>query len=152
MATHFSGPVVSPGGFIGDVTPTGAGSDMSGTMAGNDVAGAQVGLRYDPAAPTAYSGSNLANRTIDPGIAVASLTKASAETAYTVAAPGATGAYKFLTVYSATAYAHVVTVTGLLGGTTLTLTAGTIGLSFTLYGISLTQWVVIHKHGATQTA
>ena len=85
-------------------------------------------------------------------IAVASLTKASAGTDYTLAAPGSANVNKSILVYSATAYAHVVTVTGLLGGTTLTLTGATAGLSFWLYAASATVWVALYLNGADQTA
>jgi hypothetical protein len=145
MAKHFSGPVYSTNGFVGDVTGA-----LIGTAYGNST-GAHVGTHFDSVAPTAYAGNNVGARTIDPAIAVATLTKASAETAYTLAVPG-TNVNKLLTIYSATAYQHVVTVAGCLGGTTFTFTAAAIGISLTLYAISATAWVVIKKNGATQTA
>jgi hypothetical protein len=134
MATHFSAAVTSTAGLVGDVT------------------GALTGVHYDAVAPVAYSGAAPASKAIDPAVTVASLTKASAGVDYTLAVPGAANINKSIFVYSATAYAHVVTVTGLLGGTTLTLTGAAIGLGFWLYAISATNWAVMYKNGATQTA
>lgn len=134
--THFTGPVQSDGGFVGDVV---------GAVTGN-----QTGTHYDAAAPTAYSGAT-GQKAISPAVSVGSLTKATAGTDYTLAAPGAGNINKFITVYSTTAAAHVVTVTGLLGGTTLTFAAA-IGGSFTLYAVSPTAWAVVALTGVTQSA
>lgn len=109
-----------------------------------------VGLQYDAAAPTAYAGADAPGKAIDPAIAVAALTKATAGTDYTLAAPGAANINKTILVYSTAAAAHVVTVTGLAGGTTMTFAAA-IGSSFMLYAISATAWSVVTKNGVTQT-
>jgi hypothetical protein len=143
----------SVAGFIGDLTGNVTGN-VVGNVAGNvtgNTTGNSTGLHYDAAAPTAYSGATgAANKAIDPAIAVASLTKATAGTDYTLAAPGAANVNKTIEVYSTTAAAHVVTVTGCLGGTTLTFAAA-IGAGFTLYAISATAWAVRSLNGITQT-
>ena len=137
MATHFSGPVVSTTGFTGALT--------------GDVTGNVTGLHYDPVAPVAYNAADAAGKAISPAIAVASLTKTTpAAVDYTLAAPGAANVNKFISVYTVEALAHVVTVTGLLGGTTMTFAAAA-GSSFTLYAISAAAWVVIVKNGVTQS-
>lgn len=138
MATHFEGPIICSGGFQGDVV-----GGVSGNITGN-----VSGLLFSPA-PTAYAGAT-GSKAISPSIAIASLTKADAGTDYTLAAPGASNVGKILTVYTATAAAHVVTVTGLLGGTTMTFTAA-IGNSFTIIAISATAWAVIAVNGVTQS-
>lgn len=144
MATHFAGPVTSTAGFIGNVS-----GNLTGTASA--VVGPQIGTHYDAVAPVAYSAADAAGKAILPTVAVAKLTKTTpAATDYTLAAPGVDALYKTITVYSEQALAHVVTVTGLLGGTTMTFAAA-IGSSFTLYGISTTAWVVIAKNGVTQS-
>lgn len=75
----------------------------------------------------------------------ASLTKADGALAMTLAAPGATNCPKYLTIYSTTAQAHVITVTGGIGGNTLTF-GGAIGNSCILKAISATEWVVVGLH------
>ena len=122
--THFSGPVISSGGFIGPM--------------------------IDNTPPTVNSGA-AGHKALDPSIAVNTLTKATAGTDYTLAAPGAANVNTSVTVISTTAAAHVVTVTGLLGGTTLTFAAA-IGAGFTLYAVSATAWAVKSLNGVTQTA
>ena len=117
MATHFSGPVVSTNGFEGAVT--------------GDITGAVI------QAPTAHASDGA----ISPDEGVANLNKATAG-AYTLAAPGAANVGKRLLVYSGTAQAHVVTVTGLTGGNTQTFAAA-IGNNFELYAASATLWVRI---------
>ena len=118
---------------------------LDGTLTGK-----VVGTKYDAAAPTAYDDTT-SHKAIDPSISAASLTKGSAGTDYTLAVPGANYVNKGIKVYSTGAYAHVVTVTGLLGGTTLTFAAA-IGSSFELYAISATAWAVVALNGVTQTA
>jgi hypothetical protein len=141
MATHFSGTVISTNGFQGAVTGA-----VTGAITGN-----VTGLHYDPVAPVAYNAADAAGKAILPSIAVGVLTKTTpAAVDYTLAAPGAANVNKFITVYSEQALAHVVTVTGLLGGTTMTFAAA-IGSSFTLYAVSATAWVVIVKNGVTQS-
>ena len=137
MATHFSGPVVSTNGFTGALT---------GAVTGN-----VTGLHYDPVAPVAYNAADAAGKAILPSVAVAQLTKTTpAANDYTLAAPGAANINKFITVYTVNALAHVVTVTGCLGGTTMTFAAAA-GASFTLYAISATAWAVIALNGVTQS-
>jgi hypothetical protein len=101
-------------------------------------------------AQSAYStGSSQAVALTDE---VANLSKAGSGGTYTLAAPGAANVNRRITIYISTAYAHVITVTGLLGGTTLTFTAGTVGLSVTLLAVSATVWIIAGNNGATQTA
>lgn len=132
MTTHFSGPVVSDGGFQGDVE-----GDVEGNVQFPD--------------PTTYAGADAASKAILPSESAARLTKATAGTDYTLAAPGADNVGKIMTIVTDTAAAHVVTVTGLLGGTTMTFDAA-IGNSFTIRALSATVWSVITKNGVTQTA
>jgi hypothetical protein len=110
--------------------------------------GAHTGLHYDAAAPTAYATGSA--QAIDPAIAAASLTKTTPAGTYTLAAPGSANVNKKIFVYTTVALAHVITITGLLGGNTLTLTAA-IGSSFMLYAVSATAWAVVSLNGATQT-
>lgn len=77
---------------------------------------------------------------IDPAVFTAELSKAGVS-AMTLAVPGATNWPKFLLVYSSSAQAHVITVTGLVGGDTLTF-GGAIGDSVTLKAISASEWVI----------
>lgn len=122
---------------------------MTGAVTGN-LTGNLTGTHYDAAAPTAYNGADAAGKAISPALAVASLTKGSAGADYTLAAPGAANINKYLLVYSTGAYAHVVTVTGAIGGTTMTF-AEAAGSSFLLYAASATAWAVVSKNGVTQT-
>jgi hypothetical protein len=144
MANNNTSGTITSAGFIGPIT-----GNVIGNLAGN-VVGNVTGTHYDAAAPTAYSGAAAASKAISPAIAVASLTQADAGLDYTLAAPGAGNINKYLMVYTATAAAHVVTVTGLLGGTTMTYAAA-IGNSMLLYAISATAWVAVSKNGVTQT-
>jgi hypothetical protein len=121
---------------------------VTGAVTGN-VTGNQTGIHYDAAAPTAYSTG--VSQAIDPSIAVANITKTTPAGSFTLAVPGAANINKFITVFTTTAYAHVTTVTGLLGGTTLTMAAAA-GSSFTLYAVSASVWVVVALNGVTQTA
>lgn len=113
-----------------------------------NVTGNIQGIHYS-ATPTAYAGGT-GTKAIDPAIEAASLTKGSAGTDYTLAAPGAANINKRIFVYSTGAYAHVVTATGLLGGTTLTCAAA-VGASFELHAISSTAWAVVALNGVTQS-
>jgi fructose-1,6-bisphosphatase/sedoheptulose 1,7-bisphosphatase-like protein len=117
MATHFSGPVVSDGGFIGPQVQE----------------------------PTAYT----ADGAIDPTDGVAVISKGSAA-AMTLAAPGAAMVGRNLMIIVTTTFAHVVVVTGLDGGTTLTFS--TAGESVTLYARSATAWSLVSNNGAVQSA
>ncbi len=130
MATHFSGPIVSTNGFQGPLT--------------GDVTGAQV-LNT----PTAYAGAT-GSKAIDPSLVWATLTKGSAGTDYTLAAPGAANVGRTLRVTSTGAYAHVVTVTGLVGGTTMTL-ANAAGNGFEVFAATASLWVIRSNNGCTQT-
>jgi hypothetical protein len=112
------------------------------------VLGAHTGLHYDAAAPTAYATGSA--QAIDPAIACANLTKTTPAGSYTIAAPGAANINKTLTVYTTAALAHVITITGLLGGNTMTLAAAA-GSGFTLYATSATVWVMTANNGGTQS-
>lgn len=79
---------------------------------------------------------------------VASLTKSDGNLAMTLAAPGATNFPKFVTIYSTSARAHVITVTGQVGGNTLTF-GGAIGDSCVLKAISATAWVLVGENNVT---
>lgn len=116
-ATHFSGPVVSAGGFIGPIIQT----------------------------PTEFG----ADGAIDPDDGVAVITKGSAA-AMTVAAPGTDNVGKRLSIFASTSFAHVVTVTGLDGGTTLTYS--TAGESVILYARSANAWAIEANNGVVQSA
>lgn len=132
----------SVAGFVGDLV-----GNVTGNLTGN-LTGNQTGLHYDAAAPTAYATGSA--QAISPAIAVANLTKTTPAGTYTLAAPGAGNVNKFITVFTTAALAHVVTVTGLLGGNTLTLAAAA-GAGFTLYAVSATVWAVVSLNGATQS-
>lgn len=123
---HFNDAVVAPAGIQGPIT--------GGVTA--------------PAA-TAYSGAT-GGKAIDPSVYNATLTKATAGTDYTLVAPGAANVGKTLRITSTTAAAHVVTATGLLGGTTLTFAAA-IGNGVTLFAVSATQWRIDSNVGVTQS-
>jgi hypothetical protein len=97
-----------------------------------------------------YSGADAAGKAILPSVFNAHLTKGSAGNDYTLAAPGAANIGHMLHVTSDGAFAHVVTVTGLLGGTTMTFAAA-VGNGFTLLAVSATLWRVIASTGITQT-
>jgi len=141
MASHVSGPLYSTNGFIGALT-----GNVSGNITGN-----VTGLQYDPVAPVAYNAADAAGKAILPSIAVGVLTKTTpAASDYTLAAPGAANINKKITIYTLNALAHVVTVAGCLGGTTMTFAAAA-GASFTLYAISATAWAVVALNGVTQS-
>jgi hypothetical protein len=78
---------------------------------------------------------------------VVKLSKATAS-AMTLAAPGTGNWPKFMTIYTSTAAAHVITVTGLSGGNTLTF-ADAIGNSCSLKAVSATVWAVAGLNGVT---
>lgn len=118
----------------GDVTVAGT-LTASGTIS--------IGGSKDDVTATAYA----VNGAIAVTDFVVSLTKAGALAA-TLAAPGATNWPKFVTIYSTTAQAHVLTVTGLSGGNTLTY-GGAIGDSCVLKAISATVWVIVGLHNVT---
>jgi len=144
MSTTFSGPVISTNGFVGAVTGAVTGA-ITGAVTG-DVTGGQI-------LPTAVnsSGASAPTKVIDPGTFNAHLTKATAGTDYTLAAPGAGNVGKIIRITSDTAAAHVVTVTGLLGGTTMTFAAA-IGNGFSLLAASATIWRLENSVGITQSA
>lgn len=120
-----------------DLTLSGALSAASATITGS-VATGQIQM----AAATAYASDGA----ISPAEIWASLTKGSAG-AYTLAAPGASNVGKIITITAGSAYAHVVTVTGLVGGNTLTFT-NAIGHTVQLLAVSATVWGVISIAGA----
>lgn len=134
MTTHFSGPVVSENGFTGDVTGA--------------VTGAQTGGWILPPA-TVRDGSDADALVINPASYHVSLTKDSAG-AYTLAVPGAGNVGHVLVIEAGSAQAHVVTVTGLANGNTLTFT-NVIGSSAVIYAVSATVWSVLSLGKATQT-
>ena len=131
MATNLTDLTVSGGVTTGTLSAT------SATITGA-VATGQIVM----AAATAHA----TNGAIDPATIWASLTKGSAG-AYTLAAPGASNVGKVITITAGSAYAHVVTVTGLVGGNTLTFT-NAIGHSVQLLAVSATVWGVISIAGA----
>jgi hypothetical protein len=139
-ATTFTGAVV------GNVTGNVAGV-VTGSVNGN-VIGNITGLQTLPAV-TPYTGAG-ATLVISPAIGYASLTKADGVGAYTLAAPGAGNVGKFLVITNGHATAHVVTVTGLAGGNTLTFT-NVVGASVLLLAVSATVWGAIGLGGAVQT-
>ena len=81
---------------------------------------------------------------------VASLTKADGNLAMTLAAPGAGNFQKYVTIYSTSARAHVITVTGMVGGNTLTY-GGAIGDSCVLKAISAAAWLVARLNNVTES-
>lgn len=105
------------------------GSTITGTVTG--------------AAGTTYADSG----TISSAVFTAKLSKAQAS-AMVLGAPGAANWPKLLLIYSSTAAAHVVTVTGLVGGNTLTF-GGAAGDSVVLKAISATEWVVYDTNNVT---
>lgn len=139
MSTTFSGPVVSTGGFTGAIT---------GAVTGN-VTGNVTGSRIE-GTPTAYTGADAANKAVLPAEFHATLTKATAGIDYTLAAPGSANLYHKLRITSTTAAAHVLTVTGLIGGTTCTFGA-TIGNGLVLFAASATLWRIDSNVGITQS-
>jgi hypothetical protein len=114
-ATHFAGPVTSALGFVGDLT------------------GSQVGYGIFPTA-TDYA----TDGAIAPDVRSATLSKGSAG-AYTVAAPGAGAVGWFLLIKSLSAFAHVVTITGLNTSTAITMPAA-VGATILLLATSATTW------------
>lgn len=118
--------------------------DGNAVMRNLTVAGSITGT-FAGAAATAYA-TDLA---ISPAISTAELSKGSAG-AYTLAVPGAAYWPKFLTIYSSSAQAHVVTVDGLSGGDTLTF-GGAAGDSVTLKAISATEWVMVEENNVTKS-
>ena len=129
--TDLTGPLAVPGGFVGPLT---------GSVTGEVIA----------PTPTAYSGADAATKAILPANTWATLTKGSAGTDYTLAAPGSANAGRTLRITSTGAHAHVVTVTGLLGGTTMTFGAA-VGNGFEVFAVSATVWVIKSNNGITQT-
>ena len=128
-----------------DLTVSGAisGSTLSVTSA-TITGSVATGQTVLPTA-TAYA----TNGAIAPSDIWASLTKGSAG-AYTLAAPGASNVGKIITITAGSAYAHVVTVTGLVGGNTLTFT-NAVGHSVQLLAVSATVWALLATAGAAQS-
>jgi hypothetical protein len=127
-----------------EVTATTVTANLVGNVTGN-VIGNVTGLQTLPAA-TAYTGADAGTLAISPAAGHASMTKASAG-AYTLAAPGAGNVGKLLVIECGTAQAHVLTVSGLAGGNTLTFT-NVVGAAATLYAVSATVWGIIGLGGA----
>lgn len=132
MATNLTDLTVS-----GTVTAAAVSGPVTGAVTGN-VTGGQI-------LPTASAYAN--NGAIALTDYWASLTKSSAG-AYTLAAPGASNVGKILTISAGTAQAHVVTVTGLANGNTLTFT-NTVGTSCQLLAVSSTVWGLLATAGVT---
>ena len=128
-----------------DLTVSGAisGSTLSVTSA--TITGSVATGQIQMAAATAYA----TNGAVSPADIWATLTKGSAG-AYTLAAPGASNVGKIITITAGSAYAHVLTVTGLVGGNTLTFT-NAIGHSVQLLAVSATVWGIISIAGAAQS-
>lgn len=123
-----------------DLTVSGAITAASVTITGSVATGQTV-------LPTATAYAT--NGAVSPADIWASLTKGSAG-AYTLAAPGASNVGKIITVTAGSAFAHVLTVTGLVGGNTLTFT-NAIGHTVQLLAVSATVWGVISIAGAAQS-
>jgi hypothetical protein len=96
------------------------------------------------------SGAAAASKVVAPSRAIAVLTKSTAGVDYTLAAPGTANVGKVLEVLAGTAAAHVVTVTGLAGGTTMTF-GGAIGDGFKLFATSASVWTILAKTNVTQS-
>jgi hypothetical protein len=131
------------------VTATTLTGAVTGAVTGN-TAGVHTGGVVLPTV-TAYTGADAATKAISPTLYLASLTKGSAGNDYTLAAPGSANVGKMLYVYSTGAYAHVVTVAGLSGGTTLTF-ATAVGNGFLVFAVSSTVWNLVSSVGITQGA
>ena len=144
MTTHFSGPVVSTAGFTGNVT-----GNLTGNVTGN-VVGNLTGNVTGNVLPPVTSYSLGVAEAISPADFLAILSKTTPAGSFTLAAPGAGNVGKTLYGYTATALAHVVTVTGLAGGTTLTFTAA-VGNGFALYATSASVWTLIYNLNVTQS-
>lgn len=140
MSTTFSGPVVSAGGFTGDVTGNLTG-DVTGDITG-DITGLLTGGQKLPVA-TDLAGDGA----IAPSLFNASMSKGSAA-AVTLAAPGAAQVGNLLHIITESAQAHVITAASLDGGNTLTWTAA-IGNNVVLYARSATAWAVRSVSGVT---
>jgi hypothetical protein len=132
------------GNVTGDLTGNVTG-DLTGNVTGN-VTGNLTGKQILPAA-TQYAGADAGTLAIDPGAGYASLTKADGVGAYTLAAPGAGNVGKILVIVNGHATAHVVTVTGLAGGATLTFT-NVVGAGVILLAVSATVWAPLALGGA----
>lgn len=141
------------GNLVGNVT-----GNLTGNLTGNSagvhtgaVVGNMTGGIILPSA-TDYTGADAPNKAILPSVFNAHLTKSTAGTDYTLAAPGAANVDHIIHVTSTTAAAHVVTVTGLVGGNTMTFGAA-IGNGFDLLAVSATVWRLVGAAvGITQTA
>jgi hypothetical protein len=120
---------------------------FTGGLTGN-VSGDLVGGQILPTADT-YTGADAGTLAISPAVFHAKLTKGSAG-AYTLAAPGAANVGHIMVIECGSAFAHVITVAGLAGGNTLTMT-NVIGAAATLYAVSATVWGIIGLGGAVQS-
>lgn len=123
-----------------DLTVSGAITAASAIITGSLATGQTV-------LPTATAYAT--NGAVSPADIWASLTKGSAG-AYTLAAPGASNVGKIITITAGSAFAHVLTVTGLVGGNTLTFT-NAIGHTVQLLAVSATVWGIISIAGAAQS-
>lgn len=119
--------------------------DGNVTIAGTSTISGDVGIGGATNGSTTSDYS--ANGAIAPADYVAELSKSSAA-AMTLAVPGTGNWPKHLVIYTSTAAAHVITVTGLSGGNTLTFGAA-IGNSCTLKAVSATVWVLAGLNGVT---
>jgi hypothetical protein len=133
-----SGAITATGGVVGALT-----GSVSGTIVGN-VTGSVTGQQILPAiTPTDET-------VIPPATVWVGLMHAADAGTYTLAAPGATNVGKIMTLTATSARAHVVTVTGLVGGTTLTFTAA-IGHTCQILAVSSTVWAPLSLTGVVQS-
>ena len=131
----------------GTVTASQVVGAFTGGLTGN-VAGNLVSGHILPTATT-YTGADAPTLIISPDVFHAKLTKGSAG-AYTLAAPGAGNVGHIMVIEAGSAFAHVVTVTGLVNGNTLTFT-NTVGSSVLLFAVSATVWALLGLPGAAQS-
>lgn len=136
MTTTTNFTVVAADSFTGSLVTA---DSFVGTLTGGQIM---------PAA-TVRSGADAANLIIDPGLKYVSLTKATAGS-YTLAAPGAANVGNRMIIINGSTAANVVTVTGLVGGTTLTFTTA-IGHACELLAVSATVWTLLASKGVTQS-
>jgi len=132
MTTHQD--TVIAAGFVGNLTGNVTGN-VTGDITGQSILPASVAYASDGAIALTEKW--------------ALLTKGSVG-AYTLAAPGAGNVGKRMIITAGSAFAHVVTVTGLVGGTTVTFT-NAIGHSCELLAVSATVWALLADKGITQT-
>ena len=147
MAVHVKAGVlkatkVTSKAFVGPLT-----GSVTGNVTGNFTGTITNSQLFPPVSSYNGTGGHVA---VDPANYFALLTKATAGTNYTLAAPGAANVGHQIAVYTTTAMAHVVTVTGLTGGTTMTFAAA-VGNGFVLYAVDASTWSIFSSTGVTQS-